>query len=395
MLVALFHNRYQYAGGEDSVVDTEIELLRRAGHEVRTFIVSNRDHVHPSLVGRLGVGLRAVRNPRMKSEVAAFLREKAVDVGHVHNFFPVLSPSVYEALREAGVPVVQTLHNFRLLCANGTLVRDGRVCEECLGQSPWHALLYGCYRDSRLQTAAWARMVAHHRRHGTWNTMVDTFITPSAFARDQLIDGGLPADRLVVKPNPVADPGSPQYGGCGAVYVGRLFPEKGVRILLEAWRQIDAYPLTIVGSGPQEPELRALAASMPHVQFTGQLSADQARQKIRQSLFVVAPSIAYETFGMAVAEAMANGKAVVAAEPGALPELVESGRTGLLFTSGNAAGCAAACRKLVASPETAVEMGRRARARYEESMRPAENLKQLETIYERAIRSRDAARVDG
>jgi len=223
--------------------------------------------------------------------------------------------------------------------------------------------------------------------------MVDTFITPSAFARDQLIDGGLPADRLVVNPNPVSDHGSPQYGGHGAEYLGRLFPEKGVRVLLEAWRQIDAYPLMIVGSGPQEQELRALAASMPHVQFTGQLSADQARQAIRESLFVVAPSIAYETFGMAVAEAMANGKAVVAAGPGALTELVESGRTGMLFTSGNAAGCAAACRKLIASPEAAVERGRRARARYEETMRPAENLKQLETIYERAMRARRTASV--
>ena len=200
---------------------------------------------------------------------------------------------------------------------------------------------HGCYRGSRVQTAVWAEATAHQRRQGTFERCVTLFVAPSEFARSKLVAAGLDPARIVVKPNPVADPGEPRFGGHGAVYVGRLSDEKGPRLLLEAWRELAGLPLMIVGSGPLEAELRELGSRIPGVRFTGQLPPEGVREQLREALFLVAPSICYENFPLAVAEAMAAGKAAVASHPTAMAELVEPGRTGLLFPSGDARGARA------------------------------------------------------
>ena len=392
MRVTIFHNRYIYRGGEDGVVDMEAELLRKAGHEVRLFIVDNRDEIAGSALGALRAGLRARWSPAVYDRVTAFLKRESADVGHVHNFFPLLSPAVHAAISDLRIPVVQTLHNYRLLCANGMFLRRERPCEDCVHRGPWNAVRHGCYRGSRLQTAVWAEQTVLHRRRGTWQRWVDLFTTPSEFARRKLLAAGLPPERVVVKANPATDPGEPTFGGRGAVFVGRLSREKGVHLLLEAWRRQDGQPLTIVGTGPEEAELRRRAATIPGVRFLGQVDRDRVYAALREASFAVVPSIWYENSPIALAEAMACGRATVAAHPTALDEFVEHGRTGLLFDSGNVESLADACRTLLADPARAEAMGREARAYYEERLTPEASLARLVALYERAAALRAAAK---
>lgn len=385
MRVGIFHNRYTERGGEDAVVALEAELLRKAGALVQLFTLDNREAGLGSLAGRLSAGLRVRGSAQSARLAAAFLDAHPIDVAHVHNFFPLLTPAVHEVIHARGIPLVQTLHNYRLFCANGAFLREGRPCEDCALAGPWNAVRHACYRGSRLQTAVWAEATAHERRQRTFERCVTLFSTPSAFARSKLIAAGLDPARIVVKPNPVADPGEPRFGGHGAVYVGRLSQEKGPRLLLEAWRELDGLPLTIVGSGPLEAELRALASTLPGVRFTGQLPPEGVREQLRSALFLVAPSICYESFSLAVAEAMAAGKAAIVSQPTALAELVDPGRTGLHFPSGDASALARACRTLAADPARTQAMGREARARFEDELAPERSVERLLALYERAL----------
>jgi glycosyltransferase involved in cell wall biosynthesis len=394
MRVAIFHNRYRHRGGEDSVVDFEAELLRKAGHEVRMFVVDNRDEIARSPAGVLGalrVGMNARWNERSAARVRAFLDAEAVDVAHVHNFFPLLTPAVHAAIGERGVPVVQTLHNYRLLCANGMFLRQDRPCEDCVERGPWNAVRHACYRGSRVQTAVWADQTQHHRRLGTWPKRVDLFTTPSAFAREKLLAAGLPPDRLVVKGNAVDDPGTATAAGRGGVFVGRLSREKGVHLLLEAWRNFAGEPLTIVGSGPEAAALRRAAADIPGVCFLGRVGRERVFEALREAAFSIVPSLWYENFPVTVAESLACGRAVVAASPTALDEFVDHGRNGLRFELGSVDGLAAACGELLSDPARTAEMGLEARADYEDHLTPEASLAALLRVYERAIALRNQA----
>jgi len=388
MRVGIFHNAYQWRGGEDAVVELESELLRKAGVAVERFTLDNREAELDTFAGRLRAGLRVRGSAESARQVAAFLDAHPIDVAHVHNFFPLLTPAAHELLHARGIPVVQTLHNYRLYCANGAFLRDGRPCEDCVAAGPWNAVRHACYRDSRVQTAVWAEATARARRRRTFERCVSVFVTPSEFARRKLVSAGLDAAKLVVKPNPVGDPGEPRFGGHGAVYVGRLSEEKGPRLLLAAWRKLPALPLTLVGSGPLELELRALAVDLPDVCFTGQLAPEGVREQLRAASFLVAPSLCYENFPLAVAEAMAAGKPAIASQPSAMADWVEHGRTGLLFPSGDAAALARACADLAADPAGAAAMGREARARFEDELAPERSCERLIQIYERALATR-------
>jgi glycosyltransferase involved in cell wall biosynthesis len=362
--IGLFHNRYRYRGGEDTAVEMEAELLAKAGHEVHVLRVDNRAEIGESALGALRTGLRARWNPATPKRVEDFLAEHPVDVAHVHNYFPVLSPSLHAALRACDVPVMQSLHNFRLLCANGYFLRDGRPCEDCVSRGPWNAVRHGCYRGSRLQTAVWSEMTAHHRRRMTWHACVDLFVTPSRFARSRLLQTGIPPERLRVLPLPVLDPGPPSPIGEGALFVGRLSREKGVDLLIDAWRRLEGYPLDIVGVGPEQERLRERAAGVPGVRFVGELSRDRVLAAMADAAFVVAPSCWYEIFGLTVLEAMACGRAVVVSDPTALSELVDPEHSGLLVERGDVESLAQACRALAFDAARTKEMGRRARHRY-------------------------------
>ncbi|HVN40481.1 MAG TPA: glycosyltransferase [Myxococcota bacterium] len=386
MRVAIFHNRYFERGGEDVAADAEAALLAKAGHEVHRFTVDNREAITGSRLGPVKTALGAHWNPDTPPQVDAFLDAHPVDVAHVHNFFPVLSPSLHWALARRSVPVVQTLHNYRLLCANGMFLRDGKPCEECVSRGPWNALRHGCYRGSRAQTAVWARATAHHRRRRTWESAVSLFTTPSEFARRKLLQAGLAEERVVTKPNPVPDPGPPAPMGEGAVFVGRLSHEKGVDLLLEAWRAMAGAPLAIVGAGPEESRLRAQADDIAGVRFLGAQEHAHALAAIAAAAFVVVPSRWYEVFPMAALEALACGRALVVPRETALAEIVEPGRTGLHFAFGDAADLARACRELLHALPFTRALGEEARGLYEDVYADGPALGRLEAVYERALR---------
>jgi glycosyltransferase involved in cell wall biosynthesis len=378
--IAIFHNRYRERGGEDTAVDGEAELLEKGGHTVVRCITDNREELS-SVLGALRTALRARRNPASAARAVQLASEAQIDVAHVHNFFPVLSPAVHEALSALGVPVVQTLHNYRLLCANGNLLRDGRVCEECVPRGPWHAVRYGCYRGSRAQTLVWADAIAHHRARDTWRRCVDRFVAPTAFAARKLIAAGLPPERVEVLPYVLADPGEPAPPGRGAVFIGRLAPEKGVDLLIDAWREQGGAKLSIVGSGPADAALRERARCVPGVRFLGALSRDGVVRALREAAFAVVPSRWYEISPFAAIEALACARPVVAWRGGALAELVSDGRSGLLFDALEPASVARACAELLGDAELVRRLAAGARDDYLERHAPEAGLAARERLY--------------
>jgi glycosyltransferase involved in cell wall biosynthesis len=364
MRVLIAHNRYQQLGGEDIVADNECAMLQRAGHEVRLETVSNDAIAGFAAKVKAGarVGYSFFGRQWMAEKIAAF----RPDIVQIHNTFPLLTPAVYDACAEAGVPVVQTLHNFRVSCASGLMLREGKLCEKCLGGSPYWAVRHRCYRGSAVGSLAVAHMIDRHQRAGTWSKKVDLFFALSEFAKRKFIAAGLPEDRILVKPNFAADPGmEPRTGGQhGALFAGRISEEKGVRDLIAAWSGIDA-PLRICGDGPLRRELEAGAPS--NVTFLGRLATGEVRKEMAMAQVLVVPSIYYENFPMVIAEAYAAGLPVLASRIGSLAEIVRDGETGMLFNSSDARDLSACVTAAFAAPEALDQMGRRARAVYEQN----------------------------
>ena len=388
MRVLIVHNSYQYAGGEDSVVANELALLEAHGWATRLWTVSN-----DAIAGTWSKITAAVRSSYSRpgrDELAHVIAEFAPTVVHIHNFFPLLSPSIYDACRAADVAVVQTLHNYRTICPGGLLSRDGRPCYDCIGASPYQAALHGCYRGSRIGSLAVARMVDTHRRRGTWSHKVDRFIALSAFAKGKFIAAGFPADRIALKPNFAENrPVGGSAVRAGALYVGRLSAEKGIETLLRAWDCLDV-PLRVIGDGP----LRELVenATGPSVVAFGWKTPAEVATEMAQAAFLVVPSAWPENFPMTIVEAFSQGLPVMASRIAALEEIIEDGATGVFFTPKDADDLATKVRWAQQHPEDMRIMGANARRVYEERYSPAVNFRQLTNIYQAAIeQSRSAA----
>jgi glycosyltransferase involved in cell wall biosynthesis len=383
MKVVLVHAVYRQRGGEEEVLRAEHDLLRDRGHEVRLFTMPNEEMVG---YGRVRQAAMTHWNRGAYRRLRALLRADPPDVGHFHNTFPILSPAVYYAARAEGVPVVQTLHNYRLICPNGLLYRDGRVCEECVGKAvPWPAVVHGSYRGSRAATAVVAGMLTSHRLAGTWREKVDTYIALTEFARRKYIEGGLPAERIVVKPNFVPDPGvGDAERGDYALFVGRLTPEKGVSTMLAAWRSLPDIPLKVVGGGPMMEELESwvrAAGPTANVEIAGLQPPEEVIRLMMNARFLVFPSEWYEGAPRVVLEAFACGLPVIGARIGAMTEMLDHGRTGLHFEPGDPADLARQVR-LATSNGDLVRMGTAARQEYEAKYSADLNYGMLMGIYE-------------
>lgn len=389
MKILLVHNTYQQPGGEDVVFSQERELLERAGHQVLTYCRSNWEIAGYSALKRLALVGRMVWAQDSRREIAGLIHREKPDLVHVHNTFLMVSPSIYSVCKEAHIPVVQTLHNYRLLCPAATFFRDGRVCEECLEHSLWRGVLHGCYRDSRAETSAVALMLAVHRWLGTWSEMVDSFIALSGFSRQKFIEGGIPTEKIAVKPNFVyADPGCRARSGEYALFIGRVSPEKGIRTLLAAWQRLQVrIPLRIIGGGPEREFLEEHATQMElsDVRFLGQLPRDEVIAALKGARFLLFTSEWYENFPMTIVEAFACGVPVVCSRLGAMEEIVADGRTGLHFTPGNADDLAAKVEWASAHPEEMAAMGRAARAEYEAKYTAQRNYPMLMEVYQKAL----------
>ncbi len=374
MRIAQIHNAYQVAGGEDRVVELERSLLAEHGHDVPQYLVSNDDIV--GLKKKAATMLATPYSRQARAALYTWLAHEKPDVVHVHNFFPLLSPSIYDACADAGVPVVQTLHNFRTLCAGTLLLRDGKYCDTCVGRLPVWGIAHRCYRGSLPGSIAVAGMVMSYRRQ---RHRVQRFIALSAFARDVFVRAGFPAERIALKPNFVRDPGAPPAGPrSGGLYVGRLSEEKGIDQLITAWHGLDQ-PLQVGGTGPLEDALRARAPQS--AVFRGWMQSDAIREEMYRSAFLVAPSLSTEQFPMALAEAFSCGLPVITSRSKALEEIVTEGETGLLCAPGDVGELRDKISWAIAHPSEMARMGLAARDRYEARYSDRTNYDMLMQIY--------------
>jgi glycosyltransferase involved in cell wall biosynthesis len=379
MNILFVHNAYQHFGGEDAVVDMEIALLRSRGHAVQLYQRHNDELQSLPAATAAATALWSRRSAREVDAVCAAFQP---DLVHVHNTFPLISPSVYWTAARRRIPVVQTLHNFRLLCPQGTFLRKGAVCQDCLGKSPWRAVVRKCYRESMPQSAVLAGMLGAHRVAGTYRNRITRYIALSEFSRDRFIAGGLPAQRLRVKPNFVDGAVPPGPGRRrGGLFVGRLSSEKGITTLLGALRQGCDTRIEAIGTGPSAAEV----ASELGDGYLGFLPREEIMRRMRSASFLIVPSMCLEQLPTTILEAFSCGLPVIASRLGALVDIVREGVTGLLFNPGDESDLAKKIAWAGAHEEEMQRMGRAARAEYEAKYTPSINYKMLIEIYEDVI----------
>lgn len=385
MRVLLIHERYRQAGGEDAVFAAESALLEAAGCQVSRLVADN----HTIAAGQSGLALAlgAIWSRQGRQQVVRAIREHRPDVVHVHNWFPLLSPAIHSAIRAQGVPVVQTLHNFRLLCLNGLFFRAGSPCEDCLTRKlKWPGVARRCYRDDRRASAAVAAMNLVHWTLGTWSTQVNHFLTYSEFSRDRFITAGLPAERISVTHNTAADPGpaaaSWDHPRRGALFIGRLAEGKGATTLIRAWHNMDE-PLIVVGDGPLAADLRAQAGE--NVTFLGACPPAQVSLLLSATRLLCVPSDCYEQQPLVVAEAAAHGVPVLASAHGGLGASIEPGRNGHHATAGDVASWQREAAALLARPDYLSQLGHQARALYQSRHAPATVVAARLALYSRLV----------
>jgi glycosyltransferase involved in cell wall biosynthesis len=387
--ILILHNYYKQIGGEDFAVRRETALLKAAGHQIMTYFRDSRDIDETSLVAKVATGSKAIWARDSHRELTALLKREKPDLAHFHNTFPLISPSACYACRDAGVPIVLTLHNYRLFCAPGTFFRNGSICEECLEHGPWVGVRHACYRGSRMQTAGAALTLAIHQKLRTWSRMVDCYIAPTRFVRGKFGASGFPLEKIFVKPNFVdPDPGERIGEGEYAISAGRITVEKGLQTLIAAWATLGRHiPLVIVGDGPQRGELERETAQrgVANIIFKGSLSNADTIIAMKRAKFFVFPSKWYETFGTTIVEAFACGVPVLCSSLGAMQELVENGRTGLHFKAGDPADLAAKINWAWTHPAEMERMGRAARIEYETKFTPKHNYDLLMGAYKYAL----------
>ena len=376
--VLVAHESYLLRGGEDRVVESEVALLRDQGHRVTLLSRHNAElgGMHP-----LKLLQQTFWSRRTTEAFTQLHRDHPIDVVHVHNTLPLISPSIYWAAARHRVPVVQTLHNFRLLCPQAMFLRDGKFCEDCLGKVPWRGAIRRCYRGSVSDSTVMASMLTFHRGIGTWDRRIQRYIALNHFSRDKFVQGGLPPDRVVVKPNFVADRGEPDpdIARAGFLYVGRLSPEKGTRTLAEAFASLSPdVALRVAGAGPDEALLGTVC---PSAVALGELDAVQVHREMLRASALVVPSISYGDITLVALEAFAAGLPVIASRTGALAEAVEDGVSGLLFDPGNPADLAQRVRWALAHPREMRRMGEAARQRFVQIYSAAPNYQRLLEIY--------------
>jgi glycosyltransferase involved in cell wall biosynthesis len=386
---------YQQAGGEDRVVEAESALLRDHGHEVHHYLDDN-DRIEE--LGKVSAAVEAIWSRRSCRRLSEAIRSNQIEICHFHNTFPLISPAAYYAAQRLGVPVVQTLHNYRIMCPNALLMRQGQICEDCVGrQIVWPGAVRKCYRNSYAASFAAAAVISTHHLLGTWSRQVNRYIALTEFARNKFVQGGLPAEKISVKANFVdPDPGRGPGDGGYALFVGRLSPEKGIGTLLEAW---DSYgleaPLRIAGNGPLADQVRETASRNANVQWLGEISRSEVLAQMRGASFLVCPSTWYESFGLIIVEAFATGLPVIASDLGALSELIVHEQTGLLFRPGDARDLVAKVRWALTYPDRIDDMRLRARRQYETHYTADRNYVELNAIYDSVLPTRQTTAARG
>ena len=353
MNILVCHNLYRTRGGEDSVFEAETALLRARGHAVRTYTRDSRELDDAGLPRKLHAFVQGFASGRTRRDIAQLVAEDPPDVVHVHNVWPLISPTLYGAVKDHGIPVVQTIHNFRFFCINGLLLRNGRPCHLCQRGSAWHGLRYRCLHGSLIYSAWYAAIQALHRHRRTFTNLVDRYIALNGFTRTLLIDAGFDPERVVVKPNAatvserhVTDEPEPYL-----LFVGRLSEEKGVMTLLRAARLVPEQPLRIIGDGPLAEAMRACidAEGMQHVEMLGYQPPEVVERHLARATACVFTSECYENCPLAIVNSVSLGTPVIASNVGGVPEFIPEDETGWLFPPGDYEALAERMRRVAAN----------------------------------------------
>jgi glycosyltransferase involved in cell wall biosynthesis len=381
MNIVVAHNFYQQSGGEDQVFADETALLESRGHTVRRYTVHNAEVNHLS---QLTLAKRTIWNGASHQEMYELVRREKAQVVHFHNTFPLLSPSVYAAARSAGAAVVQTLHNYRLICPTAICYRDGHVCEDCVKRTvPWPAIVHRCYRGDRNASLVTATMLAVHHLRGTYRNDVDRYIALTEFARDKFIEAGLPGEKITVKPNFVGpDPGPGDGQGNFCLFVGRLTESKGIAVLLEAWKKLSGdIKLKIAGDGELAAMARDAAATDLRIEFVGRLPPDQIYELMGQAAALIFPSVWYEGLPKTILESFARGTPVIASNLGSMSSLITPGQTGAHFKAGDGGDLANTIARLHAG-QSLPAMRAGVREEFESRYTAEANYRMLMDVYE-------------
>lgn len=389
MKILLIHNYYQRQGGEDKVVEVEKKILELYGHTV-VLLKKHNDEIS-NLFSKIKVAVNAIYNKQAYREVATVIQQFKPDVVHVHNFFPLFSPAVFYACHHTKTPVVLTLHNFRLFCLNACLFREGSICEKCLHTTmPLAGVYHKCYRNSYAGSLSIATMLAFHKLANTWTSKVDAFIAPSLFTKNKFIEGGLPSEKIFVKPNFIFDVSHQQYNGCATpnyvLFVGRLSQEKGIDVLLRAWENMPPYiQLKIVGHGPLVPLVEDACRRFPNIKFLGHKHSSEIYELLNHAKFLVMSSTCFEVFGLVLLEAFAMAKPALVSNIGSPSTIVQHNETGIHFKVGDAFDLVEKAIMMFNDEQLLQRLGENARRYYATHSTPEENYKQLIGIYEKVL----------
>ncbi|MGF1512399.1 MAG: glycosyltransferase family 4 protein [Elainellaceae cyanobacterium] len=386
MKVLQIHNAYQHVGGEEVVVESEKNLLLQYGHEVKQWILHNTEIPNSNISSKFSIAVDSVWSTKSIRQIKEIVRDFEPDITHVHNTIPQISPSVYAACKSLNVPVVHTVHNYKLICPGAYLYRDGKICEECVGKFfPTPAVVHGCYRGNRAQTAVVTAGLVANRIKKTYSNDIDIYIALTRFARQKLIDGGLPAEKIAIKPNFVSS--NVQKGSHSdnyALFVGKMVKYKGIETILRAWELLrDDIPLKVIGQGPLEIVMKS---NLPqNVEYLGRLPREEVLRLMQNAKVFVFPSEWYEGFPMAIVEAFATASPVVAANCGAAGEIVKDGISGWHFEPGNHHDLARVVQDIWSDSDELKRRGTLARKQYDECYAPERNYEMLMSIYSTAI----------
>ncbi len=391
MRVLLAHCFYRSSApsGEDSVYNNEKLLLEANNIDVMPLEKQNDDINISSLTGKLKAALNTAWSRQSYTEVANMIKRNRPDIAHFHNTFPQLSPSVYKACHDNKVPVVQTLHNYRIICPGAMLLRDGKPCELCLDDIifPLHSLKYKCYRNSISATSALALMITRNRLTGTYNNTVNSYIALTHFAKEKFISGGLPENKILVKPNFLSDTITPSFKNKNyAIFVGRLSDEKGIKTLLKSWLGVKNLQLKVLGDGNLREELEEFSKKNNiNAQFLGFQSHKTVLHEVKNAMLQIIPSECYEGFPMSVLESFASGTPVIASRLGSLQEIIEDNKTGVLFEPANPAELLRKINALINNPTKRIMLASGAREVFEKKYSQKVNFKTLMNIYKTSI----------
>jgi len=388
MRILVVHNYYQQSGGEDAVARDEFNLLKDFGEDVHFYERSNAELNGVSYFKKLRLLSNMGWSRGSYQDMRRVLKKIRPEVVHFHNIFYILTPSVYQACKDEGIPVVQSLHNFRLLCSNALFYRDKKVCEDCLRKNLWEGVRHKCCRNSRLFTGFLVEAIDRHWKKKTWMNKVDMYIMAAEFTRQKYLQGGIPKEKITVKPHFLSkDPGRRNGHKDYAIYVGRLSQEKGVDVLIQSWKLLNNIPLKIIGDGYQRDQLTELAKNNSDIELLGHISQQECERYMREANLLIIPSLCYESFPRILVEAYAHGLPVIASRLGSLAELIIDGKTGLLFEPGDTEDLAEKVRYLIDNENEHLSMGNQARWEYEQKYTPKKNYDQLIAIYKQVIES--------